>query len=116
MSILRFFRAVFRQLIGRECGNVAPVDRNGSGRRAVQTAQKVQKRAISRAGRSRNDDEPPLLKGQIHMVQRAQFVVAACVDSADFGKFYQCHCCSPLLSHLWLASADLLAQLTVSRN
>ncbi len=84
-------RAVFRQLVARQAGNIAPVDDDAAARRAVKAAEQVQQRAFARAARPKNDDEFSLLEGQVHMVERAALMVAAGIDAADVLHFNNCH-------------------------
>lgn len=91
-------RPVIRQFIPGEGGDILPVDKDIALRRAVQSAQEGQKRALPRAGQAEDDDKFPLLQAVVDMVQRPQRMRPALVDPAHIAQFHNCHTETPFSS------------------
>ena len=83
------------QFIPGEGGDILPVDEDLALRRAVQSAQEVQKRALPRAGQAEDDDKFPLLQAVVDMVQRPQCMRPALVDPAHIAQLHNCHTKAP---------------------
>ena len=82
---------VIGKLVFGQCGNIPSVHNDFSGCGRVQPSEQIQQGALPGTGRPENDYEFSFIKRQIYIVQRLQFMVAACVDAADILKFYNGH-------------------------